>query len=313
MAILAKHTQEVELPEKWSGAVPAGVTVVLCRALQRGPQDRYASIRDFADALAETSVVIPMSPEKAAPPQVKREPKIGDEYHLEMPDGLRMDFVYVPAGEFLMGAAWNDRDAFTNEKPQHKVYLDAYWIGKYPVTNAQYKVCKPEYKYPKDKKDHPVVDVDWREADAFCAWLSDYSRESIKLPTEAQWEKAARGTDGRNYPWGNGAPTPQLANYDGHIKETTTVGRYPAGASPYGALDMAGNVWEWVADRYDGNYYSRSPYENPLGPTGADDAVRIVRGGSWLSIDRFLRVSLRSGDYPDLRNDISGFRCLRSP
>jgi formylglycine-generating enzyme required for sulfatase activity len=151
------------------------------------------------------------------------------------------------------------------------------------VTNAQYDRCvragvctAPSNSVWRDVRfaDHPVTDVSWDQASVYAQWVGG------SLPTEAQWEKAARGTDLRAYPWGDQEPTVSLLNFEGSgIGGTSAVGSYPIGASPYGALDMAGNVWEWVADWYDGSYYSVSPVENPQGP--ATGSYRVLRGGSW--------------------------------
>jgi formylglycine-generating enzyme required for sulfatase activity len=152
--------------------------------------------------------------------------------------------------------------------------------------------------------DHPVMEVSWYGAQAYCQWVGG------SLPTEAQWEKAARGPDRRTYPWGEGISC-DLANYAGCVGGTTTVGSYPRGASPYGALDLAGNVWEWVLDWYSETFYGISPYENPQGPSTGD--YRVLRGGGWDLVDWYLRTSHRSGDNPDATYYSLGFRCARSP
>ena len=192
--------------------------------------------------------------------------------------------VTVPAGDFTMGS--NDDDS----KPAHQVYLNAFSIDKYEVTNAQYKQCvdagkcsppaKSEsrtrnwyYGVPK-YNNYPVIYVSWDDAKRYCAWAGK------RLPTEAEWEKAARGTDGRIYPWGNSFDARKLNSSEGGKGDTTAVGSYPDGASPYGALDMAGNVSEWVADRYDENYYANSPRNNPPGPSSG--LGHVQRGGDWL-------------------------------
>ena len=214
-------------------------------------------------------------------------------------DGMEM--VYVPAGAFTMGS--NDGDA--DEKPVHEVYLDGYWIDKYEVTNAQYAKCVAEGDCDKQVKmeyaNHPVVQVSWIDAHAYCAWAGR------RLPSEAEWEKAARGTDGRTYPWGFETPSASQLNYNLNEGGMTAVGNYPAGASPYGALDMAGNVWEWVADWYDAGYYSKSPLENPPGPDSG--TYRVLRGGSWLVNGRDVRSADRNLNFPVSANDYLGFRC----
>ena len=231
-----------------------------------------------------------------------------------------MEMVYVPAGEFEMGGS--DADAWDDEKPVHTVDLDAYWIDKYEVSNAQYALCvadgdctKPEFTssftrssyYGNPEYDnYPVIYVSWHQAQAYCQWAGG------DLPTEAQWEKAARGTDGRTYPWGNESPTCQLANYDSGnnnycVGDTSPVTNYEKGASPYKALNMAGNVWEWVGDRYASDYYSNSPAENPTGSTSG--SFRVIRGGSWYNLNWGIRAAIRSDDDPTSTLSYIGFRC----
>ena len=221
-----------------------------------------------------------------------------------------MVMVYVPAGGFMMGSTDADTEASANEKPQHRVYLDAYWIDRTEVTKAQYQrcvasgICAAPSCSGTGKGDHPVVCVSWQDASKYCAWAER------RLPTEAEWEKAVRGTEGRKYPWGNDAPDCSRVNYSGCGDTTTAVGSYPYGASAYGALDMAGNVWEWVADWYNDKYYTKSPAENPPGPDSGD--VRVLRGGSWNYFQRVVRAAVRDRLFTDGRNDFVGFRCARS-
>ena len=235
-------------------------------------------------------------------------------------DGMVM--VYVPAGEFLMGSSDSDTRAQSGEKPQHKVYMDAFWIDRTEVTNAQYKKCvqaNPACKassYASDSSfngdNQPVVGVDWNDAHAYCEWAGR------QLPTEAQWEKAARGTDGRIYPWGNQVATCEYAVMDdgsgngcGKGDAAWAVGSKPKGVSPYGALDMAGNVWEWVADWYDEKYYDSSSAKNPNPQGPMTGQYHVLRGGSWFNVSQNVRTALRGGNTPDLRLNFVGFRCSR--
>ena len=229
---------------------------------------------------------------------------------IRLAEGVDLLFVRVPAGEFLMGSSDSDKRAVSYEKPQHKVTLDEYWIGKTEVTNAQYsayaKANGLRWTMPAGKENHPVVIVSWDDAVAFCKWVTDVSGRQVRLPTEAEWEKAARGTDGRVFPWGNDQPTCSLGNFEGCADKSTAVGSRPAGASPYGALDMAGNALEWVADWYDTKYYANSPSSNPQGPTSGQ--YRVLRGGTWHQNRNFARAANRSRLDPSFRDDWYGFR-----
>lgn len=233
--------------------------------------------------------------------------------------------VFIPAGDFLMGSASTDPEADADEQPRHVVYLDEFWIDEVEVSNYNYNRCleaggcsPPQVGSGLfDGDDLPVVGVDWEQSADYCAWAG------ARLPTEAEWEKAARGVDGRQFPWGNefdGA----LLNYcdancvadwrdfgaDDGYRYTAPVGSYPAGASPYGVLDMSGNVWEWTADWYAADAYARSVYKNPTGP--ASGLQRVIRGGSWFYAGKSLRVTRRHKDAPLSRYDNIGFRCAVS-
>ncbi|MFB0545729.1 MAG: formylglycine-generating enzyme family protein [Anaerolineae bacterium] len=222
------------------------------------------------------------------------------------------EMVYVPAREFIMGSSDSDSMASNDEKPQHTVYLDAFWIDKYEVTNAQYRkcveagACAPPHdtRYYDDPAyaDHPVVYVDWPQAKAYCQWAGG------RLPTEAEWEKAARGTDGRIWPWGNEWYEHKANTLEAGPGDTTAVGSYPQGASPYGALDLAGNVWEWVADWYDAGCYPRSPSRNPQGPHWG--ANKVLRGGSWYADQRYARCAYRNSSH-SFGYEGGGFRCAQ--
>ncbi|MEI6513846.1 MAG: SUMF1/EgtB/PvdO family nonheme iron enzyme [bacterium] len=241
-------------------------------------------------------------------------------------DGAEM--MFVPAGEFFMGtseeelAAWlkehpgDKREMFADEMPQHKVQLDSYLLYKTEVTVAQYrKFCteternmppEPEWKW---QDTDPIVNVTWADAKAYADWAG------MTLPTEAQWEKAARGTDKRVYPWGNTWDAAKMqcsTTKTGDAKKVTSVGEFPQGASPYGVLDMAGNVYEWCADWYNADYYKTTPLKNPAGPTTGTE--KIQRGGAW---DDFASGSFRSTYRPTynptFRSENVGFRCVSLP
>ncbi|MCK5059320.1 MAG: SUMF1/EgtB/PvdO family nonheme iron enzyme [Candidatus Aminicenantes bacterium] len=219
-----------------------------------------------------------------------------------------VEWIKIPAGEFKMGDNFDEGD--TLDQPVHKVYLDQYYISKYEVTFAQYdKFCeKTGRTSPEDegwgRGSRPVIYVSWHDAKAFCEWLSQKTGKNIHLPTEAQWEKAARGTDQRRYPWGNSTPSCSIANHNYCRGKTMPVGSYPDGVSPYGIHDMAGNVFEWCSDWYSPTYYSNSPYNNPQGPSSG--STRVNRGGHWRSISFDLRSADRCGDNPSgFGNDVS--------
>jgi|GEM_PF-1004056 len=255
-------------------------------------------------------------PTPKMPSDMKPGTKIGD-VAINPKDGAEM--VWVPAGEFLMGSNGGDRE----EKPQHNVYLDGYWMYKYEVTVAQYKkFCSETSKQMPTAPDwgwidnHPIVNVNLWDAFRYAKWAG------ASLPTEAQWEKAARGTDGREYPWGNQYDNLKLnAGIKAKgPKQTQPVGSYPAGASPYGCMDMAGNVAEWCSDRYWTDYYKSSPYRNPSGPasvpsynvSGAIPRDRVTRGGGWDDSSDNYRCACRGFIHdPDYGSDYGGFRLVR--
>ena len=229
-----------------------------------------------------------------------------------------MESVYVSAGVFRMGSS--SSDAESDEMPERWVHLDAFWIDRTEVTNGMYELCvragacpvpqdtrsKTRLFYYGDARysEYPVIHIPWAAAQAYCQWAGR------RLPSEAEWEKAARGVDARTYPWGERRSSLELANFDNRIGDTTPVGKFPAGASPYGALDMAGNVSEWVSDWYAANTYAIGPAVNPFGPQTGE--FRILRGGSWLNIDKVIRAAYRLWNVPEHGYEISGFRCAQS-
>jgi len=241
-------------------------------------------------------------------------------------DGMEM--VYVPGGTFQMGSTDEEIDTmakdsgfergwFSIEQPPHPVTLDAFWIDRTEITNSQYArcvaddTCSPPSEsgsYSRDSyygdsqyDDYPVIWVSWDDADTYCKWAGG------RLPTEAEWEYAAGGPDSLTYPWGNDAPNDTLLNmYEFNVGDTTQVGAYPDGASWVGAMDMAGNVEEWVKDWY-GEYPSEAQ-TNPKGPETGDS--KVLRGGSWLSPGaEYVRAACRTFNSPDYSEIHKGFRC----
>jgi len=225
-----------------------------------------------------------------------------------------MTLVYVPAGEFLMGS--------TIYHPKHLVTIDAFWIDQTEVTNKKYYLCvaagackepinknsstRPFYFGNSEFDDYPVIYVNWDMAKAYCNWIGR------RLPTEAEWEKAARGPNANPFPWGDKVPNKDLLNFNRNVGDTTTVGYYYSGRSFYGAFDMAGNVWEWVNDWYSWTYYDNSPQLNPPGPDSGQS--RVLRGGSWIDISDYVISYVRSYVIPTSSNyDTIGFRCALSP
>lgn len=235
--------------------------------------------------------------------------------------------VYVPEGNFTMGSYKigtspdsEQSPSYYDNLPQRLISLNAFWIDKFEVVNRQYAQCVADCACPLPTNlksvtrstyysdpafdDYPVIYVDWYMAESYCAWAGR------RLPTEAEWEKAARGEKGNLYPWGNEDPNDSLLNFNSPDRDTVAVGSYPNGASPYGAFDMAGNAWEWVNDWYHSSYYQFAPGVNPLGPEASDhtpNPVKGLRGGSWYFQEGSLRSIFRYGVIPvnDLvRSDI---------
>jgi formylglycine-generating enzyme required for sulfatase activity len=269
-------------------------------------------------------------PAPQSPPPTIEKPERLDALTITAP--IHLELVRVPAGEFLMGSdPAKDEDAYDEEQPQHTIDLPEFAIGKYPVTNAQYAAFvqatghrAPKHwekgEVPSGKGDHPVVYVSWHDAMAFCEWLSQETGREFVLPSEAEWEKAARGTDGRIYPWGDEGPTTDLCNFSGNVGDTTPAGNYsPAGDSPYGCADMAGNVWEWTRSLWGEDWQepdSDYPYDSEDGREdleAGDDARRVLRGGAFNYDARLVRCAFRYLRRPHLRDDNYGFRVVVSP
>lgn len=239
------------------------------------------------------------------------EPQVGD-VRTVMRGGGAVEQVFVPAGSFMMGSE-NGAD---DERPVHKVTLNAFWIDWTEVTNAQYEACvaagtcqlpagpssytRGSYYGNPAYADYPVIRVSWQDARDFAEWAGG------RLPTEAEWEYAARGPNTLIYPWGNEAPSCELLNFKNCIGDTAEVGSYADGASWVGALDMTGNVWEWVNDWYGG--YGEWPAVNPTGPDLGE--YRVLRGGAWNLNDRLTRAAFRGFDNPDYGDINVGFRVV---
>jgi formylglycine-generating enzyme required for sulfatase activity len=247
-------------------------------------------------------------------------------------DGMLM--MYVPAGSFVMGSAQNDPDAFSHEKPQHEVYQDVFWMDAYEVSNAMFAafVSQTDYRtlaerqgfsymYDDSYKWIPIDGINWRnpmgpetyaddmlpvvhvsydDATVYCQWAGG------RLPTEAEWEKAARGEDGRTYPWGNTFDPDKLHHYSS--SGPVSVDLFPQGKSPYGIYQMAGNAFEWTKDWYRSDYYGISTRENPTGPSAGE--YRAIRGGSWNNSQKNVRAAHRDYSMPNYMNHLLGFRCV---
>ena len=287
-------------------------------------------IVSMACALTQSLGQEPDKPISGKPPSRAR---LGDTWTYTA-DGMTL--VYVPAGKFYMGALEYDEQSNQDEFPLREVNLDAFWIDRTEVTNAMfaaflntkgvetagglpwYEVSSPDaqifvrgplWVVEDGFEDHPIVEVTWEAANAYCEWVGR------RLPTEAEWEKAARGPEGLIYPWGDEPPNCGLVNFwTGSTfcaEGAASVGSFPAGASPSGALDMSGNVWEWTSDWYDERYYQNAANDNPTGPTSGN--AKVFRGGAWESGPRNLRASDRNMDHTNAARYRLGFRCAVTP
>jgi formylglycine-generating enzyme required for sulfatase activity/predicted Ser/Thr protein kinase len=370
-AVLHAHAYELPpQPRSIQKDLPAGVARVLIKALSKSSRGRYATSTAMVDALRQAGG---KASRPGAAPRQPWSPAwkwvlagvlavgllvggvwIGSRISLRaasppQPGATRVwetdgaVMVYVPAGTFWMGSS-EDEPGNVDARPQHEVYLDAFWIDRTEVTNAQFTAflnaqgnqtesgmtwlnvraehylieeVDGQYQPKSGYEQHPAIEVTWYGANAYCVWAGK------RLPTEAEWEKAARGTDERIYPWGdefdgtrvnfcdaNCDPDGENADWDDGYADTAPVGSYPAGASPYGALDMAGNVWEWVADWYGEDYYAGSPDGNPAGPETGE--YRVSRGGSWSYSPIGVRAADRTRDPPGGSYGDNGFRCALS-
>ena len=227
-------------------------------------------------------------------------------------NSLGMSFTRIGPAEFLMGSS--DVKSPDNEKPAHTVRLtQPYWMAITPVTNAQYEQFDPDHRQLRPSwngDDHPVIFTNWNEATAFCLWLSQRDGREYRLPTEAQWEFAARGADGRIFPWGNQWDPCRCnsAEEGGDFDQTSPIGQFPNGISPHGVLDMVGNVWEWCADWYEPGYGNGAGRTDPTGSETGQ--YKVCRGGSWMNHGYSCRVTMRARRAVDFSDAYIGFRVV---
>jgi formylglycine-generating enzyme required for sulfatase activity/predicted Ser/Thr protein kinase len=341
------------LPSQWPTGTPDDLPVVLRRALDREASARYPSVGEFARTLCALK---PPAPRVSHPAVILRLPEVKPprpepaaryphkpatpSVTLDLPGSVKLTVVRITGGEFRMGSHSTDQDARPNELPRHHLALDAYYIGRQPVTVAQFRqfvkdtgyastadregeattlvdggwrrLAGANWRHPfgpgsdvQGKDQHPVTTVSWLDAYAFCRWLRELTGRRVKLPTEAAWEKAARGYDGQIYPWGDAAPD-RHCQY--HAEDTAPVGQFsPRGNSPYGCQDMAGNVWEWTR-------YALRPYPYCNESANDEQRPRVLRGGCFASGHREVRCAARKADTIDAADSRYGFRvCVLSP
>ncbi|HRV94196.1 MAG TPA: SUMF1/EgtB/PvdO family nonheme iron enzyme [Anaerolineae bacterium] len=237
---------------------------------------------------------------------------------------FELELISIPAGEFLMGSnPKKDKDAYEDEQPQRWLHLADYFIAKYPVTNIQFAAfvnttgyqVDDEWQmgYPMGGDSHPAVFLSWHDAVAFCQWLSQESGQIVRLPTEAEWEKAARGIDGRLYPWGNDLPAQDLCNFNYNVGRTMPTGKYsPQGDSPYGCTDMAGNIWEWCSTLWQAEAYPFQVRDEWREAYLSQEGVRLLRGGSCYINGKNVRCAVRGALYSNYRSNDVGIRVVVS-
>lgn len=307
----AHLTHAPPAPSLYRKDIPKTLERLILKALAKKPEDRPQTCSDFARDFVEALEEVGVTKAALKPSPVTREEVAleGLPAVLKEPQGHGM--VLIPPGPFLMGP--NKR----------RVVLDGFYIDKTPVTNRQfhlflqqtgYKPLRDQERFlshwrnrvvPEGLEEHPVTFVSWHDAKAYAAWAGK------SLPTEAQWEKAARGDDGRKFPWGRESPTNNRANFDRRFQGTTEVLQFPDGISPYGCLDMAGNVWEWCEDADEPGFYAQGPEFNPSNQRHIGEHNCVLRGGAWMYDAASLQLIRRTSQPPAQRQAFAGFRCVR--
>ena len=326
---LLVQAQQVGIPEKLlrdSQRLPVGVVVA---QLSEHLQTDYF-VAEAAARWAVESWALALKLDLPAPVHPVSSPRQSTTRVSRLP--FEPEMILIPAGEFLMGSdPRKDKAATDREQPQHKLYLPDYHIAKTPVTNAQYAAFvqttgheAPEHwqngKIPDGKDAHPVVNVSWHDAMTYCKWLAEATDKPYTLPNEAEWEKAARGPDGRIYPWGDTFDTGKCNVGESDIEDTTPVDKYPQGASPYGLLDMAGNVWEWTRSLW-GMEWEKPDFKYPYSERQAErenldaakNVYRVLRGGSFYYYRDSAPCAYRDWDFPYYHYWPYGFRVVVSP
>ena len=305
--MMAHVTHKPPPPTQHRPELPEALSRLILDALAKDPAARPQTCEEFLARLSAALGDKALAAEPSEAPPADPLPRV-----LHDSDGCEL--VLIPAGPFPLGAA------------RREVYLDAFYIDRTPVTNLQFRTFLevtgyrpedpsagrflahwPRGEMPRELAHHPVVFVSWLDAKAYATWAGKL------LPTEAQWEKAARGPDGRKYPWGKGEPTPSRANFGQQHRGTVAVGSLPAGVSPYGVHDLAGNVWEWCDDTDDPSFYQSGPAHNPHSTTRSERPSYVMRGGAWMYGAQALRTYSRTSFKPHYRFAGGGFRCARLP
>jgi len=305
-----------KFPGNWKSIINSEKCEILERSLHRDQNERQKDAKGLFNELNT-------SPDENKESCIKEKNNINptrkqkEEITLTLASGITMDFVHIPAGEYWMGTNTTlDEFSRFHEQPQHRIYLDEFWMAKYPITTLQYKEFinrNPQetyndfYTLPKNGDDFPIVSIPWGKAVAFCDWLRKITKVSIRLPFEAEWEKACRGADINIFPWGNELPDQKKAAYEASFSGLIPIDQYrEKDKSSFGVMRKTGNLWEWVSDWYDCDYYKNSPASNPQGPNFGNN--KVIRGGSWKNSLETFRLTARWCMPPNTWDDTVGFR-----